>query len=130
LQDPKLATLRIGVPSGAATTPPALVMARRGLLGNLRWFSALDTIPLIRAAAAGDIDVAIAWGPFAGWLIAQEQLPLAISPLPDRDGDLPLASDISVGVSADNVALRHELDAALARNVGAISGILARWRIP
>jgi mxaJ protein len=130
LDDPKLATLRIGIPSGGASTPPGLLLSRRGLLGNVRSFSALDTISLIRAVAAGDIDIAIAWGPYAGGLVSQEQLPLAISPLPNRDADLPLAFDMSIGVSADNVALRDELNAALARNAGAISGILARWRIP
>ena len=83
-----------------------------------------------RAVAAGEVDVALAWGPLAGYFAQRQRKPLR-----DRAGGqpfemptLPMAFDISMGVRRDGGRCAHELDAALDRRRGEIDAILARIR--
>ena len=75
--DPLLRTLRIGVPVAGDdydNPPPVVALAVRGLYGNVHGFSLYgdysQTAPparLVDAVANDDVDVAIAWGPMAGY---------------------------------------------------------------
>ncbi len=74
--DPRLRTLRIGVHlagDDGANTPPVHALSSRQIVGNLRGYMLAGdyTKPnpparLIEAVIAGDVDVAVAWGPLAG----------------------------------------------------------------
>jgi mxaJ protein len=140
--DPRLRTLPIGVQmigDDASNTPPAHALARRGIVGNVHGYmiygdysSTAPAAPIIAAVASGEIDVAVVWGPQAGYFAASEPVPLALKPVkPWLDGPrLPMVFDISVGVSRSNSALRADLDAALSRNKAAIDRILADYRVP
>ena len=53
---------------------------------------------IIDAVAAGKIDVAIVWGPAAGYFVARQTVPLEVVAVPSGKTDLPFAFDISMGV--------------------------------
>jgi len=142
LDDPRLRTLRIGVQligDDGANTPPAHALARRGIAANVRGYMVYgdyrDHAPqsaIFDAVAAGDIDVALAWGPTAGYFASKQSMPMAITPVqPWLDGpQLPMVFDVSMGVRKDDHALRRELDRAIARRRPEIDAILAHFALP
>jgi mxaJ protein len=140
--DERLQTLRIGVQmigDDFSNTPPAHSLARRGIVRNVRGFMvygdyATDSPPrtIIDAVANDEIDVAVVWGPLAGYFArkAQPQLALqAVTPLIDGPM-LPMTFDISMGVRKEDRALRRELDDVLERKREEINGILVDYGVP
>jgi len=140
--DPRLRTLRIGVQligDDGANTPPAHALARRGIVDNVRGFMVYGDYArnapqadIVDAVAKGDIDVALVWGPTAGYFAAAEKTPLRLAPVtPWLDGpQSPMVFDVSMGVRREDRALRRELDRALARNRDAIQRILDQYHVP
>jgi len=142
LDDPRLRTLTIGVQmvgSDAMNTPPAHALARRGIVENVHGYMLYGDYrephppsAIIDAVADGDVDVAVVWGPTAGYFAAQAATPLAIEPVqPWRDGATrPMTFEISMGVRRGDPALLRRLDDALQRNHAAIAAILAAYHVP
>ena len=142
LDDPRMRALDVGVQlagDDGANPPPADALARRGLTGRMRGFmlygdnrTADPAAEIVRAVERGNVDVAMVWGPLAGWHAARSQVPLRIEPVtPWMDqGRWPMVFDISVGVAKENQELRRELDLSLARNRSAISNIVEAFRVP
>jgi mxaJ protein len=140
--DPRLPRLRIGVQmigDDGSNTPPAHSLARRGMIDNIRGYSILGDYSqpnpparIVDAVAAGDVDVALIWGPLAGYFAPREPVPLVLAPVtPWLDGpQWPMVFDISMGVRKGERALRAELDQALARNREAIDRILTEYGVP
>ena len=79
--DPQLRNLIIGVQmvgSDAMNTPPAHALARRGIVQNVRGYMLYGDYrqphppsAIIDAVEDGDVDVAVVWGPMAGYFAAQ-----------------------------------------------------------
>jgi mxaJ protein len=141
LDDPVLRTLRIGVQmvgDDFANTPPAHALSRRGIIDNIVGYlvygdyaEADPAARIVHAVAAGEIDVALVWGPIGGYFAAREDPPLAIAPLlPGAHDGLPFAFGIAMGVRKGDEALRATLTAALARRKPEIDGILAAYHVP
>jgi mxaJ protein len=142
LDDPQLRKLVIGVQmvgSDAMNTPPAHALARRGIVQNVRGYMLYGdyrqphpSSAIIDAVENGSIDVAVVWGPTAGYFAAQESTPLTIEPVqPWRDGTgMPMAFDISMGVRRGDNALLQRLNDSLERNRAAIAAILAAYHVP
>lgn len=140
--DPALREARVGVHligDDGANSPPAHALARRGIVGNVRGFSIYGdySFPnpparIVDAVASGEIDVAIVWGPLAGYFAARASLPLSISPVrPQIDGpQLPMIYDISMGVRREDEPLRHEIDAALEKRRAEVDAVLAHYGVP
>ena len=140
--DPRLRKLKVGVQligDDFANTPPAHALARRGIVENVRGFMlygdyALPTPPenILKAVASHDVDVAIVWGPLAGYFASREAAPLKLTPVsPQADTPaFPMVFEVSMAVRKDDRALLGELDAALARNKPAIDAILRRYGMP
>src|ERR1700748_3571400 len=139
--DPQLRTLIICVQmvvSDAMNTPPAHALARRGIVQNVRGYMLHGDYrhphpasAIIDAVENGDVDVAVAWGPMAGYFAAQASTPLTIEPVePWRDGTVPMGFYISMGVRRGDNALLKRLDESLERNHAAISAILAAYHVP
>jgi mxaJ protein len=140
--DPRLRDLIVGVQligADAMNTPPAHALARRGIVQNVRGYTLYGDYrqphppsAIIDAVEDGDVDVAVAWGPTAGYFAARGAAPLTIEPVqPWRDGaELPMAFYISLGVRRGDPALLRRLDVSLERNRAAISEILAEYHVP
>jgi mxaJ protein len=140
--DAVLRQVKVGVQlagDDGANTPPAHALARRGVVGNVTGYMLYgdytqDNPParIMDAVARGDVDVAVVWGPLAGYFARREPVPLALTPVsPQIDLPyLPFVFDISLGVRRGDTALRDELDAALERRQGEIDAILDRYGVP
>ncbi|MBV9760023.1 MAG: quinoprotein dehydrogenase-associated putative ABC transporter substrate-binding protein [Acidobacteriaceae bacterium] len=142
LDDPQLRTLRIGVHIlGEAndSLPPVHALLNRGVVRNLVGFSIFgnltETNPaadLIQAVINKSVDLAVAWGPLAGYFSLNSQIPLTLTPI-NRDPanpSLPFAFDIAMGVRPGNDALRRQLDAELTRRAPEIRALLHSYGIP
>lgn len=141
LDDVALRDARIGVQlvgDDGANTPPAHALARRGLYANIQGFTVYGDYdapapqrPILDAVARGDVDLALVWGPTAGYFAKQVAAPLHLSPVtPWLDGAEPMVFDVSMGVRREDRALRRELDDALERNADAIARILDEYGVP
>jgi mxaJ protein len=140
--DERLRRLRIGVPmvsDDGANAPPAHALARRGIVQNLVHYSVFgdyreDSPPsaLIAAVARGEVDVAAAWGPLAGYFGHRQPEPLDIVPIePHMDTPfLPMAFDMSMAVRRRDQARKAVLDAFIERRRTAIDAILSDYHVP
>jgi mxaJ protein len=120
-------------------TPPAHALSRRGIVDTVRGYTiygdyAQPNPParLVEAVAKGEVDVAVVWGPLAGYFAPREGMPLKVTPVrPLVDGPrLPMTFDISMGVRREDEAFRQEVDAILARRKTEIDAILAEYGVP
>jgi quinoprotein dehydrogenase-associated probable ABC transporter substrate-binding protein len=138
---PLLRELRVGVHvigDDFASTPPMHALERRQILENVVGYRLMEDyrLPnpparLLDALVDGDIDVAIAWGPLAGYFAKQKGLPIELSIVsPAMDASLPMAYDISMGVRRGESNFRDQLDAILARRRPDIDRILDEYGIP
>ena len=85
----------------------------------------------VQAVAKGDIDVAIVWGPLAGYFAKQSGVPMTLVPLPDADSpELPFAFDITIGVRRADKELKAKLDDILTRRRPEIEQILKEYGVP
>jgi mxaJ protein len=140
--DPRLGALRVGVHVIGAdynSLPPVVAMATRGLVRNVVGYSiygnyAEESPPsaLIDAVRRGDVDIAVAWGPLAGYYAARSRVPLRIvrvtTPVAARG--IPFTYAIAVGVRRDSTALRARLAGALRARRAEIKEILDRYGVP
>jgi mxaJ protein len=141
LDDPTLRRLRIGMHliGGDDANPPAShSLAARGLVANVRGYPIygdyLKPDPparLLDAVADDSVDVAIVWGPLAGYFARREPVPLAITPVrPERDGSVSFAYDIALGVRHGDSAWRDQLQGALDRHRADVGRLLADYGVP
>jgi mxaJ protein len=140
LADPRLKKLRIGVNllnSDAENTPPAMALSKYGVVGNLKGYSTFYTSTerpedIVNDVAKKDIDVAIVWGPLAGYFAKQSAVPLSLQPLAERDSlsDLPFRFDIGMAVRRKDRALRDSLQTVLDRKGPEIQAILKEYGVP
>jgi ABC-type amino acid transport substrate-binding protein len=140
--DSVLRSLRIGVQiigDDYANTPPAHALSRRGVVGNLKGYTvygdyreANPPARIIDAVVDRDVDIAIAWGPLAGYFAQHSPVPLEVVPVsPQIDLPfLPFVYDIAVGVKRGNDSLRIELDSALVRRRADIDRLLMEFGVP
>ena len=140
--DPALRRLRIGVQmvgDDFTNTPPAHALSKRHIISNVRGYSVYGDYRqpnpparVIDAVANGDVDVAVAWGPLAGYFAQHEPAALEITPVsPQIDLPfLPFVFDISMGVRRGDDALREELNGVIARRKAEIDRILDQYGVP
>jgi quinoprotein dehydrogenase-associated probable ABC transporter substrate-binding protein len=142
LDDPILRTAKIGVQligNDGANSPPAHALARRRITENVVGYSVYGdyarphpTARIIEAVAAGAVDVAVVWGPIAGYFARSQPVALALVPVtPSRDSPaLPFVFDMALGVRRGEEAFRAELDAILQRRRPEIDRILDAYGVP
>jgi mxaJ protein len=140
--DEPLKKLKVGVQmigDDFANTPPAQALSRRNIIQNVKGFTVYGdysrpnpSARIVDAVAKKDIDVAVVWGPLAGYFANQQKSPLTITPVsPQFDQpSIPFVFDISMGVRREDQDLRDELDAFLLRRQGEIEKILQDYRVP
>jgi mxaJ protein len=142
LDDPILHRVKIGVQLvgiQSSNPPPVEALARRGIVDNVRGYLVYgdyrDKNPaaaIIDGVARGDIDVAIVWGPVAGYFAQREISPLRVKLVtPQLDGPrLPMVFDAAMGTRKEDVALRDKINGALIRLQPQIDAILANYGVP
>ncbi|MDQ6828189.1 MAG: hypothetical protein M3081_04925, partial [Gemmatimonadota bacterium] len=87
---------------------------------------------LIDAVARGDVDIAVAWGPLAGYFAMHENARLDVVPVsPVVDGlGVSFAFDIAMGVAKGDTTLRNALDGVLLRERAPIQRLLRDYGTP
>jgi len=140
--DTVLRHLRIGIHmmgDDYANSPAALSLQRRRLgaqiVGYMIYGDYSKPHPpsaLINAVTRGDVDVAVAWGPLAGYFAKQSRVPLTlanVSPAIDLPFT-PFVFDIALGVRRGDTARRAMLDSELVRHRVDIERILRDFGVP
>jgi len=140
--DEILKTARVGVHligDDYANSPPVHALNKRGIRENIVGFTVYgdyteDSPPskIIQAVANGEIDVAIAWGPMAGYFAGREKTPLEIIPVsPQIDLPyLPMVYEISLGVRRGEEVFLNKLEKALDHRKDEIQKILNEFGVP
>jgi ABC-type amino acid transport substrate-binding protein len=142
LDDSVLRRLSIGVHmigDDYANTPPAQALARRGIIENVHGYTIYGDYSkpdppaeLVHAVERGEIDVAIAWGPLAGYVAQRSTHALTIAPVtPARDGvEARFVFAIAAGVRKGDTATRALVQRELDRNRAQIHAVLERYGVP
>lgn len=136
LDDPLLKTLKIGV---LINSPPHQLLAERGIIENVVGYSPFfdpvfhpEESPgrVVEDVLSGKIDVALVWGPVAGYYIKKKNSPLVMIPLTSDNPRIPVIFDISMGVKKGNQELKSKLDQVIDMKHGEILQILEEYGVP
>jgi mxaJ protein len=87
---------------------------------------------IVRAVEQSDVDVAVVWGPLAGYFASRSPIALRIEPVsPALDtAQYPMTFQIAMGVRRDNLALRDQLDSLIGRDAPQIAALLTHYHVP
>ena len=114
-----------------------MALSRYGVVGNLTgyntFFSDQDRPEdIIKGVANKDVDLAIAWGPLAGYFAKQSPVPLVLTPLPAKDSlsDIPFQYNMGIAVRRRDKEFRDSLQAVLERKRPEIEAILKQYNVP
>jgi mxaJ protein len=142
LDDERLKHMRIGVQmigDDFSNSPPAHALSARGIVQNVIGYSVLGDYSqpnpparVVEAVARGDIDVAVVWGPLAGYFAQRQSAPLDLSPVtPQMDTPVrPFAFDISMAVRRGDTERRRLLEDFIVRRRTEIDRVLAQYGVP
>ncbi len=134
--DPRLKGKRVGIQAGA---PAADYVAKAGLMQDAKsYLFIVDTRyenpmqDMTNDVRSGEIDVGILWGPHAGWYAKHGGEELHVSPMLEaKQPGLPnLEYRITMGVRANEIAWKHEVNNAIAKRQGDIDKILLDYGVP
>jgi mxaJ protein len=140
--DPVLRRVKVGVQlvgDDGADTPPAHALGRRGVVRNVVGYTlygdyAKPNPParIVEAVARREVDVAVVWGPLAGYFARRQRAPLALTPVqPQVDVPfLPFVFDIAMGVRRGDTTFRDEVNAVLRRRKTTVDSILKAFGVP
>jgi mxaJ protein len=137
----RLKTLTIGIQISGNdynNPPAAQALAVRHIIQNVRGFTVYGDYSradpqreIIDAVADGRVDIAVVWGPFAGYYGLREPTPIDVTPIAiEHDGPSRFVFDIAMGVRSDQVALRDALNIIIARRADDIRTILRSYGVP
>ena len=142
LDDPRLHHLRVGVQlvgDDGVNTPPAHALAARGIVDNVRGYSvygdygtANPSAAILDAVVRGDVDVAVVWGPLAGYFAGRLGAPLDWAPVTPaaEPPALRFTFAIAAGVRRTDTTLRDRVQSALDRRAGDVAAILDTYSVP
>jgi mxaJ protein len=142
LDDPVLKTVRIGVQiigDDFSNTPPAHALTRRNIVSNVRGYTVYGDYSqhdpparIVEAVVKGDVDLAIVWGPLAGYFAKQSRVPMDVVPVsPQIDQPfLPFVFDIAMGVRRDDQDLKDQIEQVMDKRRAEIDRILEEYRVP
>jgi quinoprotein dehydrogenase-associated probable ABC transporter substrate-binding protein len=134
LSDPRLMKAKIGVIAG---TPPATYLAAKGLLGHIKSYALVvdtrfdsPTHAMMDDLDSGVIDVALLWGPIAGYYALKAKAPATVAPLlKDRDGPR-MVYRIVMGVRHSDQNWKRNLNKLISENQAEIDAILRSYGVP
>jgi quinoprotein dehydrogenase-associated probable ABC transporter substrate-binding protein len=135
LDDPRLKEKphRIGL---VANTPPGNVLAMNGLMASVKPYALMVDTRVESSGAAmmhdlekGEIDVALLWGPIAGYYARHSSVKLNVTPLPETSG-ARAAFRIGFGVRHSDQNWKRELNTLIAQNKIELERILRDYGVP
>jgi mxaJ protein len=142
LADPRLKKLRIGVnlfvSSDGEHSPPEMALSRYGVIGNLKGYNTsydenIRPEDIINGVAKKDVDLAIVWGPMAGYFVKKSPVPLVLTPIAaavDSATGFPMQYNFGMAVRRQDRALRDSLDKVLDTKGAEIQAILKEYGVP
>jgi quinoprotein dehydrogenase-associated probable ABC transporter substrate-binding protein len=133
LSDPRLKTARIGIVAG---TPPATSLAANGLLGQIKSYALVvdtrfdsSTREMMDDLDHGEIDVALLWGPIAGYYALKAKTATTVVPLL-KEQDSPMVYRIVMGVRHSDQNWKRSLNKLISENQTEIQAILRSYGVP
>lgn len=139
LYDPGLKDLRIGLHIVEDDyAPPGHLLAAEGLSSQIVGYSlygaygeANPPARLIDAVAKNEVDLAIVWGPFAGYFAKKTLIRLAIQPVsPIRFQMIPFTYSIGVAVRKGDVGLQSAIQQVLDKECQRIRTLVQEYAFP
>jgi quinoprotein dehydrogenase-associated probable ABC transporter substrate-binding protein len=140
---PALKTLTIGIQISGDdynNPPAAQALAERHLVQRVRGFTLYGDYSqsdpqreIVDAVADGRVDIAVVWGPLAGYYAKLEPTPIDVTPVVvanETSSASRFSFDIAMGVRRDDSALREDLDRVLARREVEILHTLRSYGVP
>jgi mxaJ protein len=140
--DARLKALTIGIQITGAdydNPPAAQALAARHLVENVRGYTVYGDYSrpdpqrdVVDAVADGRVDVAVVWGPLAGYYGGREPTEIDVVPVSGGEDSpaIAFAFDIAMGVRREDRSLRKALDAIILRRRVEIRRILASYGVP
>ena len=134
LSDPRLKTAKIGVVAG---TPPVTFLAAKGLLGQIKSYPlVIDTRydsssqSMMDDLDSGAIDVALLWGPIAGYYALKAKTATDVTPLLKEQDGPHMVYRISMGVRHSDQNWKRTLNKLISENQSEIDAILRSYGVP
>lgn len=136
LDDPQLKDLKIGTYQLSAIRE---ALFRRGVSKNVSVHIISHDADLspekqpwrqVQEVVDGKLDVAGAWGPFAGYLKAKMGAPLDLQAVNLWDDDIPMEFDLAIGMRKTDAVLKYAIENALEDNKEKIEQILRDYGVP
>ncbi len=134
LDDPILKQKRLGV---VARTPPATLLAKYGLMGQVKPYHLVaDTRfnqpgkEMVKDIAAGEVDIGVLWGPIAGYYAKQHNPPITVVPLVSKPGEVKLDYRITMGIRFNEPDWKHRLNGLIEQKQAEFDAILLDYGVP
>ena len=136
LDDPLLKKLRVGVFQHSGIR---LALAKHGVRDNVDIHVISHDADLspekqpwrqVQKVADGELDIAAAWGPFAGYVKTKKGAPLTLQPVNLMEDQIPLEFSLAIGMRKTNAVLKYRLEDALEASKGEIKQILTDYGVP
>ena len=135
LSDERLQDKRIGVVAG---TPPVGLLLEKGLLEQVApYHLVVDTRvdspaqQIVKDILSGKLDVAVLWGPLAGYLSKRYSGKLKVTPLTaDHSERHRMIYSTTMGVRFGEIKWKRQLNRFLRRNQEKIRALLTAYNVP
>jgi quinoprotein dehydrogenase-associated probable ABC transporter substrate-binding protein len=137
LDDPQLQKLRVGLYQTSAIRE---ALAEHDVIGNNVFIHYLshdaDLVPehqpsyQVQQVIDGTLDIAAAWGPFAGYYKTMKHAPITIQPVNLMEDAVPMEFDMAIAVRHSDQELLARLEQALHDQRDAIHTILTDFGVP
>lgn len=142
LDDPRLKKLKIGVnlfvSSDGEHSPPEMALSSHGVVGNLKGYNVsydenIRPEDIINGVAKKEVDLAIVWGPMAGYFVKRSTVPLVLTPIAvdvDSASGYPMQYNIGMAVRRRDHEFRDSLNAFLDQHQSEIQDVLKEYSVP
>jgi quinoprotein dehydrogenase-associated probable ABC transporter substrate-binding protein len=142
LDDPRLKKLKIGVnlfvSSDGEHSPPEMALSSHGVVGNLTGYNTsydenIRPEDIINGVAKKEVDLAIVWGPMAGYFVKRSPVPLVLTPIAvdvDSASGFPMQYNVGMALRRRDHELRDSLEAFLDQHQTEIQALLKEYSVP